>query len=304
MYNIIIVGDLQLKESTLYKKAVLSFLEWLYENYNDNIIIQLGDFFNAASINHNTVDDAFSIVKKFNQFHILTGNHDKNRRMDNILKSWNHFDNIFVYEKETEINLNDFNCLMLPHQFNMDHYSELTGDYDFIFPHTSPKEESFGKKFVDLSKLNGKKIYGHIHIKNYYPESNSYIIGVPVISRFGEKNNPIVEILPGGKMKEIVPPVFFDILDLEYGQEITNKNFLYNIKNAPSHKSVYETYPAVNIRDAGITVLYKAEEKECVLLNELGKDLKDLYMTFCKEKEIDDIFLIEGCNDISEYGMV
>jgi len=297
----IVVGDLHIKENFLYKNASFKFLNWLLENYKNETIIQLGDLFDSSSINHTIVSDVLFILKQFKEVYLLTGNHDQSRRMNNILKHFNHQNNITIFEKEYEIKIEDHKCLMLPYQNNMDHYSELTGDFDFIFTHIMPKEESFGGEYTDISKLNGKKIYGHIHLKRDYPDA--YILGVPVITRNLEMNNPIIEITNDKQIKEIMPPVFFNIVDLEYGKEILNKDWLYNIKKAPSIKSVYETYPAYNIREDGIEILYESDGKE-INLSGLENDLKFLYKSFCDEKEIEKIYVQEGLTVLNECTVV
>jgi len=291
------VGDLHIKESILYRNATFKFLNWLLEKYKNETIIQLGDLFNSSSINHDIVNDTLNILKQFKDFRIISGNHDQSKRMSNILKSFNHQENITVYEKETEVEIENKKCLMLPYQYDTKYYSELTGTYDFIFTHITPKEESFGGEYTDISKLNGKKIYGHIHLKRDYPDA--YIIGVPVITRNLEMNNPIIEITKDNQIKEIATPIFFNIVDLEYGQEMSNKDWLYNIKQAPSVKSVYEKYPAINIRDDGIEILYKSNGNE-ISLNSLENDLKFLFKTFCEEKEIEKVYQQEGITVLNE----
>jgi DNA repair exonuclease SbcCD nuclease subunit len=298
----IVVGDLHLKSKEIYWSAQKKFLNWLQENYNNEIILFLGDIFDSSS----PMWEVYCYFKEFltkrlNKTFILVGNHDISRVKGCSLTALNLMQDVFVFEKETDIKIEDYKCLMLPYQNNMDHYSELTGNYDFIFTHIMPKEESFGGEYTDISKLIGKKIYGHIHLKRDYPDA--YILGVPVISRNLETNNPIIEITSDKQIKEIVPPVFFNIVDLEYGKEISNKDWFYNIKKAPSIKSVYETYPAYNIREDGIEILYESDGKE-INLSGLENDLKFLYKSFCDEKEIEKIYVQEGLTILNECTVI
>lgn len=292
--SVIIVGDIHAKEKLIYKQAQLKFLDWLHDNYKDDIIVQLGDFFDSSSINHGVVEEFIGIVKKFKEFHIISGNHDQSKRMNNILKSMKHQSNIYIYESDAEIKLENNRCLMLPYQSDCKYYEDLDGEYDFIFTHTTPKEAAFGGDFIDLSKLKGELVYGHIHVKA------PNILGVPIITRNGEKNNPILKIKEDGSTEEIIPPVFFDIIDLEFGEEIPNKDYLYNIKNAPSVKSVYDKYPIFNVRDEGITILYKNDDENNIVLNKSENDLPKLYKTFCEEKEIEAAFIKEGVTSLNE----
>jgi len=296
----IVVGDLHVKEKLIYKQAQLKFMNWLLDNYKDEVIIQLGDFFDSSSINHSVVEEFMNIVKQFKEFHILSGNHDQSKRMNNILKVMKHLPNVHVYEIDTEIIIENHKCLMLPYQSDCKYYEELKDSYNFIFTHTTPEEESFGGDFINLSKLQGMKLYGHIHTKAIYNNYQMNILGVPILTRNGEKNNPIIDIKEDSSLEEIMPPTFFDIVDIEFGEEIINKDYLYNIKNAPSVKSVYDRYPIFNVRDEGITILYKNNDENTVVLNKSENDLPKLFKTFCDEKDIEPAFIKEGITNLNE----
>jgi hypothetical protein len=296
----IVIGDLHIKEHPLYKKAVLSFLGWLYDNYKDETIIQLGDFFDSSSINHSLMLEVANILKNFNELHILTGNHDQSRRMNNILKNFNNYDNIFIYEDKATYMIDRQSCLFLPYKYNMSDYEEIEGEWDFIFPHFTPKQESFGKEFIDISKIKGQKVYGHIH--NYAVYDDAFILGVPVITRNGESNNPILSIVEK-KITEIHPPIFFQIQNLSYGQPIENFDWLYNIINAPSIKSVYEMYPSINIREGGVSVLYTNSDDKELTFNNIDTNLKTLFMDYCREKEIETIYQNEGLQALEILGV-
>lgn len=296
--SLVIVGDVHIKSHPLYLNAQIKFLDWLLENHKNDTIIQTGDFFNNSSIHHDIMYQIVSILSNFKDFRIIEGNHDKSFRLGSILKNLKHHSNITVYEDIAEIEIDNHKCLMLPYKYNMSDYEELTGEYDFIFCHFTPREESFGGEFINIDKLKGKKIYGHIHIQKDYPDA--LIIGTPLITRNGEQNNPIIEIDKQGNINKIEVPKFFDIQTITYGEKIENFDYLYNITGAPSTKSVYDLYPMINIRSAGIQVVFSSDEDQEIMLNKLDNDLSKLYSLFCKERDIDKEYESEGLTAINE----
>ena len=52
----IIIGDLHFKNKEPFKSSLFSFLDWIYENYKDETIIQLGDLFDTSSP-HNEIEE-------------------------------------------------------------------------------------------------------------------------------------------------------------------------------------------------------------------------------------------------------
>jgi len=81
---------------------------------------------------------------------------------------------------------------------------------------------------------------------------------------------------------------------IKYGEEMVNKDYLYNVIEAPSYKSVYDCYPTLNIRDDGIKLVYAIKEESEVVLKTGGNDLQKMYKLLCNEKEVEDAFLSEG----------
>ena len=178
----------------------------------------------------------------------------------------------------------------------MSAYKDLQGDYDYIFCHFTNPEDQFADEGIEL-KVKGYQIYGHTHTHAKY--DTKIVLGVPIVTRNGEKNNPVMKIKESGRVEWITYPVFFDILTIKYGEEMSNKDYLYNIIEAPSYKSVYDCYPTINIRDEGIKLVYAIKEESEVVLKTGGNDLQKMYKLFCNEKEIEDAFLSEGISAIS-----
>ena len=249
----IVVGDLHLKKSEAYFSAQVKFLKWLDDNYKDEVLVLLGDVFDSTP--HFDIYSEFKSFLKYrkNRTLILNGNHDGNYRIGEYLKGIHLMDNVDVLFEETVVDIEGYNCLMLPHKKDMNNYSTIKGDYDFIFGHFVIKQEAFGNEYVDISALNYKKmILGHIHLKRQY----GYIIiqGVPLPTRNLETSNPILQIGKNFEITEIPVPEFLKIETINYDNDkkTLNKEFIYNIVDAPSVKSVYEKFKEYYIRHEGI----------------------------------------------------
>lgn len=298
--SIICVGDLHIRSSEIYYRAQKKFLNWLLENYKDNTIIQLGDLWDTSSPRNDIEDEIIGILKQFKDFRILTGNHDQSKIKGNSLLHLRHHENITVYDDVTEVTIGKYRCLMLPYKYDMSEYKDIRNGSDYIFCHFTNPEDQFADEGIEL-KLQGFQIYGHTHTFAQY--DNKLVLGCPVITRNGEKNNSIIEINNGG-ITFITPPVFFDIQTISYGDKIENFDYLYNVISAPSVKSVYELYPMLNIRSSGIQVVYASKDDKEIQLNKMGDDLNSLYKLFCIEKEIDVAFQTEGIDALSNFEVV
>jgi len=293
------VADLHIKEKEIYRNASFKFLNWLSDNYLNDEIILGGDLFDASSINHDIVSEVTRILKQFRKIHIVTGNHDYSKRLSNILLSLQHHENIFVYDKETEIIIEGKKCLMLPYRYNMDHYKTMEWEGDFCFAHFTPIQEQFDNEGIDTLGIKAKKIFGHIHTANEYENGNLIIPGVPVITRYLEQNNPILEI-KGNTVTKIEAPKFFDICDIEFGDGI-NLDYLYNIKNVPSYEALYKMYPAINIREEGVTLLQKDDGGTNIDFKFKEDSLKDYFVNFCREKELSRNIASTGIKYMEKY---
>ena len=249
----IIISDIHAKNKEPYKKAVLNFLDYCIEKYSNEIIIQLGDLFDSSNPHNSLENEIIKRIIQFKEFHCLSGNHDQSYKSGNTLEHLQLHKNIFIYDKETVVDIEGYNCLMLPHKKDMNNYSTIKGEYDFIFGHFMIKQEAFGNEYVDISSLNYKKmILGHIHLKRQY--GNIIIQGVSLPTRNLETSNPILQIENDFKITEIPVPEFLKIETINYDNDkkTLNKEFIYNIVDAPSVKSVYEKFKEYYIRHEGI----------------------------------------------------
>jgi len=298
--SLIVIGDLHIKNKALYFRAQKKFLNWLLDNYKSSTILQLGDLWDTSSPHNSIEAEIIGILKQFDDFRIIQGNHDISKIKGSALTHLQHHSNITVYDDITEIEVDGYKCLILPYQYNMEHYKELTGEYDYIFCHFTNPENQFADEGIEL-KVKGFQIYGHTH--TYAQYDNKLIVGVPIITRNLEKNNCIIKI-KNGKIDFIDVPVFFDIVDLKYGDKIENFDYLYNIYDAPSIKSVYELYPMINIRNNGIKVIYASRDDKEIELNKMSDDLISLYKLFFVEQEIDFAIQTEGQEALSNFDII
>ena len=97
----IVISDLHIKNSDVHLYGARQFFKWLLENYRDEIIIQLGDFWDTISPHSSIEDEFIGYIKQFKEFHILQGNHDVSKRSGLASKHLHHHENIFVYDEAT-----------------------------------------------------------------------------------------------------------------------------------------------------------------------------------------------------------
>ena len=248
----IVVSDLHLKKQPEYFNAQKKFLKWLNDNYKNECLILLGDVFDSAPV--------FDVYSEFKAFlkerksivNIVKGNHDSNYRVGEYLKGIHLMDNVNVFFEPIKAEFENNSCLFLPHKNNMkEEYESIEGDFDFVFTHITHSKEAFGDEGINLKVKAKNVIYGHTHTHAIH--GNSIIMGVNIPTRNLETSNPIIEI----KNKEISfiqVPEFLKIETIDYNDDINslNKDWIYNIKNSPSIKSVYEKFKEFYIRHEGI----------------------------------------------------
>jgi len=294
----IIVGDLHLVNKEPYRKSKIELLDWLLNNYKDETIIFLGDLFDVNYIHSDLVYYTMDVLKHFKKVYLLTGNHDvlRYKRFGNILMPFEHFSNITVITDVEEIEIEGMRCLFLPYKNDhkkMKEYENLKGAYSKIFTHITPVEVAFGDEGIQLN-FEGEYIHGHTHIypqKSFIDTNNQkhFIIGVPLPTRNGEEKqeHKIFKIELNKKIEEIKVPEFMTIQTIKFGEEITNKNDIYNIIDAPDKKSVYEKYEGFYIRDEGIKFIdINGEESEKQRIKIGSLDMKSNFIEFAKTTDL------------------
>ena len=289
----IILGDLQADEKQPHRQAVLNLFDWFYENYPDEIYIQVGDFFDSSACPNDVRDEVLEKILRFKEFHALTGNHDKSSKSKNILLPFRHHKNIFIYDNKDEVTIDGYKCLMLPFQRSVakvEEYQVNDNEFDFVFSHFFHPKKSFkGIEAIDLSSIKSKwYIYGHDH--TYAVIDKVHIVtGCIIPASQGQINNSAIQTLrlPNGDI-ELVPiehPIYFEYEEVEYGEQPKSKNNILNIKNAPSVDSVYDLYKDCYIRTEGITF----KQSDDINLNDISFDMSDLsgqFITFSEQPDM------------------
>ncbi len=188
--KLFIEGDLQISSSinrdynnkSIHYLARERYIEWVLSNpklNNPDIeYFSLGDLTDSSLPTPNDSDLLFYYMSnlKCNKKHIMAGNHDYNRKEDSYsFKALRNLPEITTYLKFQEVSLGSLNCIVLPYYYDnvypelgsmKEEYEKLTGNYDFVFFHFEDETMSFGEasKFIDISKIKGKRIGGHIHV--------------------------------------------------------------------------------------------------------------------------------------------
>lgn len=283
----IILGDLQADEKQPHRQAVLNLFDWLYEKYPNEIIVQVGDFFDSSACPNDVRDEVLEKILRFKEFHILTGNHDKSSKSKNILLPFRHHKNIFIYNNIQEVEIDYHKCLMIPYQRSVEkvkEYEKYKFEGDIIFSHFFHPKKSFNNvEAIDLSNMKAKYyIYGHDH--TYATIGNHIITGCIIPASQGQINNSLIRI-HHKELSYIEHPIWFEYEDVVYGEQPKSKNNIINIKNAPSIDSCYDLYKDYYIRDEGIT--FKSNDE--INLNDISFDMSDIsgqFIAFCEQPDM------------------
>lgn len=289
----IIVGDLHIKRKEPYFSSIRKFLEWLINNYKEETFIFLGDIHDSSSPHGDSEHFISSLLKQLKKVYIIPGNHDISRKQGNSLLQLETHDNITVCEDRV-YEIENYTCFIAPYlDLNMKEYYEQKEfmEFDYVFTHITPKEYQFNEEGI-LLNLKAKGIFhGHIHIPSpiEFIDKNSnknYGTPVPIPTRHLEDNQEhFIYKLENNNIDKIEVPFYFKYETLEFGEKPENKDNILNIKNAPSVHSVYTEYKDYFIRDEGISI--KLEEDNTVReVLDATEDIKNVFIKFCKEKEI------------------
>lgn len=297
----LILGDLHLQENWIKEKQVKLFFEWLNSQSfikTENTIILLGDLFEIPTPNSQLVSsylDLFANKWKSKTIYILQGNHDYNLET-NSLDFFNFLDNVKVLKDKTELQIENKSCLFLPYYSHENtnkepmhiFYSSLEGDYDYIFGHLEDKTQHFGNNFCDLSKIKGKRYFGHIHTPDI--QKNGNYLGSCIKNSSTEKDDQkYVAIIKEDSEKLIEIPSFMSYKTLEFGEELEDKNTLtlLNILDAPSKPEAVNLYENryTNVKCNKIIT----KRQKMLETSKVVKDSEEFsWNEFCKEKSVKD----------------
>lgn len=282
----VIISDLHIKSKEPYYSSIKQFLNYILEHYPDEDVIQLGDLFDSSTAHSNTIYEIVGILKKFKKIYILQGNHDISRRSGLITEPFKHYDNIVVYDKMTEVEIEGFKCLMLPWIYNAKEiYEQVEWFGDYMFGHVTNIEDQFGDEGINTDKIKAYQVFGHTHTARYIND-NKTVMGVQIPSRNGEVPCDFLHVDKTNKKEFISVPKYFEFETIEYGKFPKNKNNILNIKKAPSYQSVYDMYKDYYVRKEGIEILRTENDADIIDKEFESGNIIDRFARYAKEKEV------------------
>lgn len=278
----LIISDLHLKSSEPYASSQIKLLNYLKEKYSNEILIFLGDVADSTSIHWEMFQQfALFLNSRTEATYILQGNHDRRAGRGSVIQGLSGIKNVNCIFTKTESKIEGKSCLFLPYEI---YDKPIVWKGDYMFAHLTPKEESFGNEGFDSSKIECEyEFYGHIHTKSIH--GRKHTCGVPIPTRNLEVCNPQI-LITDGVMTYVDLPHFLEIQDIDYGVDVNilNKDFLYNVINAPSKNSVYEKYKEFYIREEGIEVVCTEKEEEKIDFDKLS--LKEHFKIFSNDNNL------------------
>ena len=326
--NIVVVGDLHLKEKEPYFSQTTDFLEWLFNtkdlNNEETGLILLGDLVTTIETRNETLAlyvDYFLNRSKFAWIKILVGNHDENIKT-NILELYSPLPNVELISKYEKQEVEGLNLLFLPYfhtgknEISKEElYSNLPAEFynivfDFGFTHVEDETSHFSSHYCDLSKLKvNQYLNGHIH-KETVTQGGRFL-GSPILDSSAES----------GKTP-IIARITIDTKDVEYIQvhktleyysvtypdplpEINTKYALFTVKESIDR---YETikYYTKQAEDKGYTFysnkIIKKKLRESIEGEEVSDDTtkrsdKEWFALFKEKSSLDDN-VIRICEEI------
>ena len=247
--NVLVVGDLHLKEKEPYRQQVINMLDYIFSsayNNNETSVIFLGDLIEKISATPELIQvyiDLFLNKSNFKKIFILQGNHDtalikstdEKMSKSTILSVFKPLKNVQVIEKYVDHESTDdlpLNCLFLPHY---DHegtdslpmtelYSSLRFDkeFDYCFHHVEDETMHFSNEYCNLSSLKVKNyLSGHIHTETI--TSKGRYLGAPVFNSVTEKGKtPYIALIDTDtkKYELIKVPIYIQYESVIYPEKV------------------------------------------------------------------------------------
>jgi DNA repair exonuclease SbcCD nuclease subunit len=283
-----------------------------YKKENDKLFI-LGDLFdNRSSISIkaiNTVINLFEDLSKIIEIHILLGNHDMylmNTPDINSVSVIRNISNIIVYDKPTEITIDNHEILMMPWINGKNNEIEILEKYkgkDLLFCHSDLNgcrtqlypTRPLSRHILDITDFVGyTKVYsGHIHIVQTI--NNFTFVGSPyhldrndVGNRKGifiydtvKKKDVFIENDFSPEFKKIKLITESDFTDLE---DVLNTN---NFIDLYISTNLLVNNPQLRLQLDKITNKYKIEHLE--FINDVKRETKKTNNINIKNKSIETI---------------
>ena len=289
MTKFLFFGDWHLtdKENGLFFNGHLKLMKWVEERYDpsNTILLFSGDVFHKVIINYDNVKTPFvNWLLKFKAIHIIEGNHDRKKDIGSPLTEIGLHSNITIYKEEV-LNVNiegytfDFFPFLKEDPSSMIRYEDYTGNADFGIIHAHPKGYNRGIEEITLKrKYKHGLFYGHYHRPDQVTK-NSWTIGVPQTTRNGEQDwAKRMFVFDGSKLESVELPVYFNIGTIQYGEEIVNKDWIYNIENAPSMVSINDKYKGVTLNRCKVSIKESINDK--VLDHKIQSETNDWHITY------------------------
>lgn len=305
MSKLVVLADLHLQDYRPMHEAQKLFIDWFCSqgfNISENSLLQLGDAFHhyhSSPRTNSLAIDFFQNKMKFGKKYVLSGNY--HHEIYSQKRTWaidilEPIEGVHLFKKPETIEIGKLSVLMLPWYTRTmfpelgsmkDNYETLTGTYDFIFGHFSDVP-LFGEE-IEVSKLIGKKVLGHIHNCNF----GESFLGTPYPVRKDEANkqNRIMIIDTETKEFEYIEiPSFIDYYDVTYPEPFDSKDkaeiCILDVYNAPSREIVQDFYKEYYIRKNGIHLVKDSIGKEEGEKTQEVKSLLDYLNNYCVDKSI------------------
>lgn len=222
--------------------------------------------------------DRFINSSRFRSTHICKGNHDDKKFNGEYKLAYDFYrnrDNVYIYEKMTEVMIDGHNVLFLPYylgtnEYNLsmsDYYSDipwnknLSGKYDLVVGHFCGTEAIFpgSTDYVkNLDKINAKHIIlGHIHTR--YLSRERYIGSVFACKKNENDYTRSAIIIDDNNNRTEEPlPLFNEFLSVLYPEDLPESKAIvpiYTILNCG-------TIPIANVRYGDIFIRRVTTDKE------------------------------------------
>lgn len=319
--KVVVVGDLQFRKEKPFLHSIRSFFGWFVKqdfNNEENIFIQLGDWTERAKPNPKVIMHSIDFLQdvKCCRKYIIAGNHDYQRNTNSYsIDAFRPIKNVECVTYPRGIVFDNKKLLLLPYIYDntiyqkytmKEVYEDLDGNgyledeckittkqVDYLFGHFNDRD-LYGYE-INIDYIKCKKFLGHVHLHN---ENDNYV-GVPVISRYDERNSNgsktgfiyIID-LKTDEVEKIQVPNFLDYIDIDYkdinniDQIIENCNIewpIVDIYNVPSKQFVEELKNKYDIRQ-----IHLKEERKEKEQNEIDSnlELKEYFEIYCKNEAI------------------
>lgn len=271
-------------------------------NNEDTIYFSLGDI---TEHSQPSPKDLALLVNFFERLQckekwILSGNHDYNP----LKKTWS-FDPLLElrgvksFKKKERVNVGSKDFLMLPYYYDhvfselppmKEYYESIQDDVDYVAFHFEDETMDFGSnKTIDLSKIKGKRIGGHIHTggKNYLPSPVPNNASEQLERRYGLLIN-----LDTGVIEEIDYPKNLKYVTISYNEEIPTNilesypNIALTITDVLDKEKLIEKYS--NVENVYIRKMVSASNLNKVEINKKGKirKMEEYWADYKKEKKV------------------